>query len=66
MAQNSEMNLFKLKKLVQSLNSSEEQFECDAELVTKVKTYFQKHKEFLEMSPEKILRRRVKGGAGEE
>ena len=60
------MNLFVLLKLVQSPDPDEERFECDPEMVKKVKTYFQRHKKFREMDLERILIRRAKEIADEE
>ena len=60
------MNLFVLTKLVQAPIPDDVKFHFDGDLVTKVKTYFYKHIESLEMSQEGILMRKAQGVAGEE
>ena len=66
MAQNSDMNLYVLMKLMQGQLPDDEKQQLDGSLVTKVKTYFHEHVDSLEMSQEGILMRKVPGIAGEE
>ena len=66
MAQNSDLNLYVLMKLMQAQIPDDEKFHFDGQLVTKVKIYFHEHVDSLEMSQEGILMRKVQGIAGEE
>ena len=59
MAQNSDLNLFVLTKLVQAPIPDDVKFQFDGDLVTKVKMYF--YIGSLEMSPEGILIRKAIG-----
>ena len=66
MAQNSDMNLYVLMKLMRGQLPDDEKMQLDGHLVTKTKTYFHDYVGSLEMSQEGILMRKVQGIAGEE